>query len=72
MGTLLYEYSTTDGKKYRVWSTGKNTEDVETEEQNKDIDDDYDDDCLRQIKKGEQEIKEGKRVTWIPNPKTVS
>ena len=47
MKTLLYEYTTTDGKIYQVWSTGENTGDVETKE----------------IKKDEEELKKEYIVT---------
>ena len=65
MKTIFYEYSTTNGKKYGVWSTGKGTGDVKTEEI-------FNEDELEEIKIGEQEIKDGKKVLWeyeniIPN-----
>jgi len=47
MKTLLYEFTTTDGSKYQVWTTGDKTGDTETVK----------------IKEGEEELKEAFIVT---------
>ncbi len=62
-------YSTTDGKEYSMgYEEGdKSTGNVIVEEIKKNEDEDdflYQPDTLKQIKKGEQEIKEGKKILW--------
>lgn len=62
-------YSTTDGKKYLIGYKEKdpNTGNVIVEEVRKSEGEDdflYKPDMLKQIEKGEKEIKEGKKVLW--------
>jgi len=70
-------YSTTDGKEYLMgYEEGnESTGDVVVEEVKKNEKEDdwlYEPDTMKQIKKGEKEIKEGKKILWgykniIPN-----
>lgn len=62
-------YSTTDGKEYLIGyeERNPNTGDVVVKEVGKNEDKDdflYKPDMLKQIEKGEKEIKEGKKILW--------